>query len=413
MKDKPSTGCVARHCGHHIATPTGISKADLGARGALLSLDSSTSDPSSSSLMASDITNFRLTSFDDADNYVSQFKSIANVNIEGTNVDKLQIFPGLLRKQARIWYNVFLNQFREIGYKSRILGRLNNVQKKSKESLRKYTRKDDTKVVEDKSSTSKAEKLWKSNMADLNKKINDLKVQISEVADKRPKASSSNSRMWCMKCGTSGHTKEDCTTVNVKYIEDPAQEVLFIFQNDATTNYVQGTAASTQQDKPKFAPRRHNPPEFVGPAKSQTATKPVLDNCYNCGEPGHFSPDCPQPRKPIGYVPLCLNCRESGHKYPDCPQPQKSQPKYQYVATPAAADTKVKAATNAVVQKIDVIEGKLAKTEDQSWPSDTEKLFKVTTKSKSSLKPYQKSLTKHRKSSKNKSSSKTTNKSMT
>ncbi|KAJ7558762.1 hypothetical protein O6H91_04G054700 [Diphasiastrum complanatum] len=75
-------------------------------------------------------------------------------------------------------------------------------------------------------------------MADLNKKFNDLKVQIFEVADKRPKASSSNSGMWCTKCGTSGHTKEDCTTVNVKYIEDPAQEVLFIFQNDATTNYV-------------------------------------------------------------------------------------------------------------------------------------------------------------------------------
>ncbi|KAJ7567846.1 hypothetical protein O6H91_01G009600 [Diphasiastrum complanatum] len=216
-------------------------------------------------------------------------------------------------------------------------------------------------------------------MADLNKKFNDLKV-ISEVADKRPKASPSNSGMWCTKCGTSGHTKEDYTTVNVKYIEDPAQEVLFTFQDDATTKYVQGTAASAQQDRPKFAPRGHNPPKFVGPMKSQTATKPVSDNCYNCGEPG----------KLIGYVPLCPNCREPGHKYPDCPQPQKPRPKYQCVATPAAVDTKVKAVTDAVVQRIDAIEEKLAKTEDQSWPSDVEKLFKVTTRSKSSSKPDKK-----------------------
>lgn len=99
---------------------------------------------------------FKGTTSDDADSYVSQFESIANANNEGTDVDKLWIFLGLLRKQACIWYSqvepghvgtwlllkdAFLNQFREIGYKSRILKRLNNVQKKTKESLRKYTRK--------------------------------------------------------------------------------------------------------------------------------------------------------------------------------------------------------------------------------------------------------------------------------
>ncbi|KAJ7524129.1 hypothetical protein O6H91_18G079300 [Diphasiastrum complanatum] len=243
-------------------------------------------------------------------------------------------------------------------------------------------------------------------MVDLNKKFNDLKVQISEVADKRPKASSSNSGIWCMKCGTSGHSKEDCKSVNVKYVEDPSQEVLFIFQDDATTNYVQGTTAPTQQGKPKFAPKRHNPPEFVGPIiKSTSSTKPVSGNCYNYGEPRHFSPDCPQPRKPIGYIPLCSNYKEPGHKYPDCPQPQKPRPKYQYVATPAAAvDSKVKPSADAVVQKVDVIEDKQTKTVDQSWPSNVEKLFKVTTRSKSFSKPDTKVSSKKRRNSSKKKS---------
>ncbi|KAJ7559784.1 hypothetical protein O6H91_04G101100 [Diphasiastrum complanatum] len=103
---------------------------------------------------------------------------------------------------------------------------------------RKSKRKEDSKTIEDKSVTSKVEKLWKINMADLNKKFNYLKVQISKVANKRPKASSLNSEIWCTKCDTFAHSIEDCKSVNVKYYEDPSQEVLFIFQDDATTNYV-------------------------------------------------------------------------------------------------------------------------------------------------------------------------------
>lgn len=86
-----------------------------------------------------------------------QFESIAISNNEGTVADKLRIFLGLLRKQARIWYSqmdrtvintweqlkeAFLKHFREIGYSTRVvLARLNSVRKKDKESLRRYTRK--------------------------------------------------------------------------------------------------------------------------------------------------------------------------------------------------------------------------------------------------------------------------------
>ena len=36
-------------------------------------------------------------------------------------------------------------------------------------------------------------------------------------------------------------------------------------------------------------------------------------NCYQCGEVGHISTNCPNPRKQTGYVPMCGTCKEQGH----------------------------------------------------------------------------------------------------
>ena len=48
--------------------------------------------------------------------------------------------------------------------------------------------------------------------------------------------------------------------------------------------------------------------------------------CFNCGEQGHRSNECPQPKKPRGGGGgggACFNCGESGHRSSECPQPKK------------------------------------------------------------------------------------------
>ncbi|OAE34086.1 hypothetical protein AXG93_2891s1100 [Marchantia polymorpha subsp. ruderalis] len=93
---------------------------------------------------------------DDADSYIKLFESVSITNKEDNDDDRMRIFPSLLQKKARSWYNhestiptgidswaklreKFLKRFRELGYDSRVLTKLRNLQRERKENLKDYT----------------------------------------------------------------------------------------------------------------------------------------------------------------------------------------------------------------------------------------------------------------------------------
>ena len=79
------------------------------------------------------------------------------------------------------------------------------------------------------------------------------------------------------------------------------------------------------------------------------ATSHVIATQYNCGQEGHISAECPNP-KVEGGVKKCYNCGELGHISADCPQPRRS-------ASPAPATVTARATLSTTTAAV--------------WPSRT------------------------------------------
>jgi hypothetical protein len=50
--------------------------------------------------------------------------------------------------------------------------------------------------------------------------------------------------------------------------------------------------------------------------------------CFNCGEKGHISRQCPNPRVEMEDRVRCYNCGRVGHMSFDCPEPRKNKACY-------------------------------------------------------------------------------------
>ncbi|KAL3689923.1 hypothetical protein R1sor_016232 [Riccia sorocarpa] len=88
----------------------------------------------------------------EADEFMEQFENVAIANKEQSDVDKFRIFPSLLRKSARKWFNhmnspkadwdelknSFIERFRSLDFKHIVLKRLGSLERKRKESLQDY-----------------------------------------------------------------------------------------------------------------------------------------------------------------------------------------------------------------------------------------------------------------------------------
>lgn len=472
---------------------------------------------------------------DDADSYIKLFESVSIANREIADDDRLRIFPSLLRKKARSWYNhesidptglttwaelkeKFLRRFRELGYDSRVLTKLRNLQREKKESLRDYTerfldlldripktgpgspfsvqqavdwyvtgltremetfcRRSKCDTIEDviasaeafetstlnrrgrerreskerkpkggrrrrrgttpsseesssdenrssseeeETSSSEEEKKRKkhgsakkkgtrrvttdrapgdiaSKMETLVKDFADLKVQVVGGHDRRKSPGRVRANLWCTTCGAVGHANTECLTtrpsypVNAvewaqpyygehsQYYGEASEETAYAVQSVPTP-----PAVSAMQ-VPRYIPvdrattvpvRRRAPPGTFDP--------PPPRACYNCGEVGHFSPQCPHPKRRNDYAPTCSNCKKIGHTAPECDQPPVPRPAVRFVNTPAKEDVQV--------NQVEV--GSDGDDEDEEWPAEEVMCARVETRSSKKSKEQERDTRKH------------------
>ncbi|OAE22085.1 hypothetical protein AXG93_3084s1010 [Marchantia polymorpha subsp. ruderalis] len=318
---------------------------------------------------------------DDADSYIKLFESVSNTNKEENDADQMCIFSSLLRKKARSWYNHkstlptridtwaklwenFLRRFHELGYDSHVLTKLRNLQRERKENLRDYTKRFQD-LLDRIPKTREGVPYSTQQAIDSRRKRRPAtpssEESLSSEESSESEDSSSLDDEWHRKKAT-GKKKGKRMAMPPKSLNAILSKFDALLKDfaDLKIHMIGG------QD------RRKSSSQLRAKLWCTTWMKiPTPNTCYNCGGMGHYSPQCPHPRRQMEYVPLCSNCRKPGHTAAECDQQPALRPTVGFVNPPSKDDVQVNQLTKSS-EKV---------REDEAWPDDEVMVGKVETRS--------------------------------
>ncbi|OAE31324.1 hypothetical protein AXG93_3532s1000 [Marchantia polymorpha subsp. ruderalis] len=128
-----------------------------------------------------------------------------------------------------------------------------------------------------------------------------------------------------------GHANTECTATRPSYpvnavdwipmwelagyYTDAVEEIDYPIQEAPAPTFI--PSAHISRYAPKDMATTFSQPRMVPPC---ALARPPPSTCYNYGGTRHYFPNCPHPRRQMGYVPLCGNYRKLGQTAAECDQ---------------------------------------------------------------------------------------------